>query len=137
MSPSHFIYEKDLLPIYYSLQNPSTHVFSPKSREATNTLLELRELENIMRIFAEELSNVNCPCADTILTKIAKNIEFNYYHSKLDRYRVVQMTDEIIKSDKRFLSVHKNFKKDAATFSSDAPFLRGCISIKSNLQTSI
>lgn len=129
MRPAHFTFEKDTLPIYYSLQNPSTHIFSPKSREVTNTLLELRELENIMRIFAEELSKENAECNDTILGEIAKQVEFNYYHCKSDRYGVVRMTDEIIKIDNRFASIPKKYKKTGAAFSSDAPFLRGCVSI--------
>lgn len=130
MRPTHFICENDNTPIYYSLQNPTTHIFSPKSREVTNTLYELRELENIMRVFIEELSREGAPCSDTILGEIAKNVEFNYYHSKPDRYRVVKMTDEILKFDSRFSSIHKRFKKPKAAFSGDAPFLRGCVSIK-------
>ena len=80
MRPSHFIFEKDTLPVYYSLQNPSTHIFSPKSRVETNILYELRELENIMRVFAEELSKENAKCSDTILGEIAKQVEFKYFH---------------------------------------------------------
>lgn len=133
MSPTHFTCESDTSSIYYSLQNPSTHIFSPKSREVTNTLYELRELENIMRVFIEELSKENSPCNDTVLGDIAKDIEFKYYHSKPDRYRVVKMTDEIIKSDTRFTSIPKKFKKPEAIFSSDAPFLRGCVSITRKL----
>ncbi len=135
MRPTHFLCENDTTPIYYSLQNPTTHIFSPKSREVTNTLYELRELENIMRVFIEELSRENAPCNDTILGEIAKNIEFDYYHSKPDRYRVVKLTNEILKLDPRFSSIHKNFKRPGAEFSGDAPFLRGCVSIKLKTQS--
>lgn len=130
MRPYHFVFEKDTLPIYYSLQNPSTHIFSPKSRAVTNTLYELRELENIMRVFAEELSKEHATCNDTILGEIAKHTEFKYYHCKPDRYGIVRMTDDIFKLDKRFAAIPKKFKKSGAEFSSDAPFLRGCVSIK-------
>ncbi len=130
MRPYHFTFERDTLPVYYSLQNPSTHIFSPKSREATNTLYELRELENIMRVFSEELSKENAKCSDTILGEIAKHAEFKYYHCKPDRYGVVRMTDELFTLDKRFSNIPRQFKKANATFSGDAPFLRGCVSIK-------
>ncbi len=133
MRPTHFLCENDTTPIYYSLQNPTTHIFSPKSREVTNTLYELRELENIMRVFIEELSKPNAPCNDTILGNIAKNVEFNYYHSKPDKYRIVKMTNEILKYDSRFSSALKIIKKPGAGFSADAPFLRGCISIKKKI----
>lgn len=129
MRPAHFIFEKESLPTYYSLQYPTTHIFSPKSREVTNLLYELRELEHIMRIFVEELTKQKAQCSDTVVGEIAKNIEFNYYHSKFDRYGVVTMTDEIVKLDPRFTSIPKKFKKDTAIFSADSTFLRGCISI--------
>ena len=129
MTPSHFSYEKDKTPVYYSLQNPSTHIFSPKSREVTNTLYELRELENIMRVFVEELSRPNALCSDTILGEVANNINFKYYHSKPDRYRVVTMSNEVGKTDSRFSAIDKNLSRPGAIISADAPFLRGCISI--------
>jgi len=51
MQPAHFYFENDKLPVYYSLQNPSTYAFSPKSRKLSSTLFEMRELAHIMRIF--------------------------------------------------------------------------------------
>ena len=129
MCPTHFNFETDTTPIYYSLQNPSTHIFSPKSREVTNTIYELRELENIMRVFTEELSKSNSPCNDTIVGEIANQVEFNFYHSKQDKSNVVKMTDEIARRDSRFIDTEHKIKKPNAVFSTDAPFLRGCISI--------
>lgn len=129
MCPTHFNFETDTTPIYYSLQNPSTHIFSPKSREVTNTIYELRELENIMRVFTEELSKSNSPCNDTIVGEIANQVEFNFYHSKQDKSNVVKMTDEIARRDSRFIDTEHKIKKPNASFSTDAPFLRGCISI--------
>lgn len=134
MRPTHYSLEDDNEPVYYSLQNPSTHVFSPKSREMTNTLFELRELENIMRVFIEELSQENKICSDTIIGKIAKCIEFNYYHNKPDRYHIIKLTNQISELDKRFEMISKKFKKPGAKFASDAPFVRGCISISKNHQ---
>jgi hypothetical protein len=82
-----------------------------------------------MRIFSEELSKDNAKCNDTILGEIAKHIEFTFYHCKTDRYRIARMTNEIAKIDNRFTSIPKKYKKTGAEFSSDAPFLRGCVSI--------
>lgn len=123
MIPKHFVYEEKQQPIYYSLNNPSTHISSPKSRDG-NTLSDMRELENIIRIYCEELSSLNAPCSDTIMGDIAKIIKFDYFHSKSDSHGIVKMTEEITKVDKRFLA-----SNSSAVFSCDAPFLRGCISI--------
>lgn len=134
MVPSHYIFETNSSPVYYSLQNPSTYVFSPKSREVTNILFEIRELENILRVFVEELSKSDSECSDTILGQIAKEIKFSYYHSKSDRFDVVKTTKDILKQDNRFLEIDKKLKIKNAIFSSDATFLRGCISISKKLQ---
>jgi hypothetical protein len=129
MQPMHFSFEKDNFPIYYSLQNPSTRVFSPKSREVSSTLFEIRELEHIMKIFVHELSKENEPCSGSIIAKIAKGIKFNYFHNKVDRHRIVRPSTDIVTLDKRFDSINPKYKKNEAVFASDAPFIRGCISI--------
>lgn len=129
MTPSHFNFETATSPIYYSLQNLSAQVFSPKSREVSSTLSEMRELEYIVRIFIEELSEQNSPCADTVIHQVAKNIRFQYYHNKTDRHRTIKSTLDIAKTDKRFSQINKLYKKQDAVFASDAPFVRGCISI--------
>lgn len=130
MQPKHFSFETDDLPIYYSLQHPSTHVFSPKSRDTSSTLFELRELEHIMRVYKQELTKSNALCTDTMLGRIANEITFNFYHNKADRHRVVDCSSHLFKNDERFDFLHPTSKADTANHSIDAPFVRGCISIK-------
>lgn len=131
MQPKHFDFEQDKFPIYYSLQNPSTHVFSPKSREVSSTLFEMRELEHIMKIFAEELSKKDGMCFDTVIGEIAKDVKFSYFHNKVDRHRIVRSSAEIVKLDTRFSYCATKYKKNGSTFAADAPFVRGCISMNS------
>ncbi len=130
LHPTKFNFEKDKLPIYYSLQNPSTYVFSPKSRKITNTLLELRELDHITKIFTEELSKGAPFCSDTIINKAAESIEFKYFHNESDRHHIITPSSEIPNFDHRFNKIHADIKLPNATFSNDAKFLRGCISIR-------
>jgi len=129
MQPSHFIFEESNQPIYYSLQHPSTHIFSPKSREVSNTLTEMRELVHIMKIFIEELAQDNSICADTILGKISNEIKLSYYHNKVDRHNLITHTSKLPDSDKRFNYIHPSIKDLNGNFACDAPFVRGCISI--------
>jgi hypothetical protein len=57
MAPSHFYLEnRASLPVYYSLQCPTTLSFSPKSRSLSSILFEIRELKHIIDIF-----NQGCP----------------------------------------------------------------------------
>lgn len=132
LQPSHYHFEKEKYPIYYSLQHPSTHMFSPKSAVAASTLSEMRELERITRIFTEELAQDDSMCSNTIIGDIAKKIELNYYHNKVDQHRIIQSSTEIFKKDDRFHHPHLHLAT-SATFASDAPFVRGCISIKPRL----
>jgi hypothetical protein len=129
LKPTKFNFEEDASPVYYSLQNPATHVFSPKSREASSTLFEMRELSHVTRIFVEELAKTNSICSDTIIGKIASEIEFNYFHNKTDRHRIVRDSAEIPTLDDRFNFINPKYKVSGATFASDAPFVRGCISM--------
>ena len=90
----------------------------------------MRELEHVTRIFTEELANDNSMCSNTIVSNIAKNIEFNYFHNKADRHRIVQTSSEIANMDERFNLVNPKYRVHGATFAGDAPFVRGCISIR-------
>ncbi|RDI48069.1 hypothetical protein [Aquicella lusitana] len=131
MQPAHFDFEKSKYPVYYSLQNPSTYVFSPKSREGSSTIVEILELEHIMNIFCEELANDSNICSDTIIGKIAKNVNFNYFHNKADRQAVIRPSSDIPFADKRFEAGSLNGEGSIGKFAADAPFVRGCISIDS------
>ncbi len=132
MQPTHFYFEEDKHPVYYSLQNPSTYVFSPKSRQVSSTLFEMRELANIIKVFSEELSKSSSPCADTVMRQIAHDVQFKYFHNKPDRHHTVRLSGEIATLDKRFGMINAKYKLPDAEFAGDAPFVRGCISIGSS-----
>lgn len=127
MHPTHFNFSGSPYPIYYSLQLSSTQVFSPKSREVSSTLFEMRELEHIIRIVSEELGKPNALCNDTILGEAAKSIDFDLFHNKADRHRIVQLSSEIPLFDKRFNGESISIRNKQSVFASDAPFVRGCI----------
>lgn len=130
MQPTRYIFEKDALPVYYSTQVPSTHVFSPKSCKLSSTLSEMRELEYIMKRFAEELCKENMICSDTVLHQIAKKVAFKYFHNEYDKHRVIRTSKDIIDADPRFSFLSDDaIKKESMSFASDARFLRGCVSI--------
>jgi hypothetical protein len=129
MHTAHFNFKKDKFPIYYSLKNPSTHVFSPKSRAVSSILSEIRELEHIMRIYIEELQKENGMCLGTIISEMASKVEFKYFHNETDRHRIVQSSAEIAAYDARFNKLGSEHVINGAKFASDASFLRGCISI--------
>lgn len=130
MSPIHYCFESHTLPAYYSLQNPATHTFSPKSRKLSSTLFEMRELEHIMRIFSEEFALKSNPCSDTVLHEMAKQVQFNYFHNEVDQHRIILDSNEIAKRDHRFHWVFDKNLPAFKKFACDAQFLRGCVSIQ-------
>jgi hypothetical protein len=132
MQPTYFDFKNNVDPVYYSLQNPSTFVFSPKSRKIASTLYELHELEHIMKILIEELSNENMICSGTVISEAANNVEFKYFHNEYDRYHIVQLSSSLAEQDSRFNYVHHKLNFSNSTFASDAKFLRGCVRIKKN-----
>lgn len=131
LQPTHFIFEnKSSLPVYYSLQCPSTLTFSPKSRQLSSTLFEIRELQHIVNVFKSELIKDSNIFADTVINNIAKNVEFDFFHNQIDTYNLIQDSNLIADLDYRFSSKKSKIYVSGAVFASDAPFVRGCISIR-------
>ncbi|VVC75193.1 hypothetical protein AQUSIP_04800 [Aquicella siphonis] len=133
MQPAHFDFSAPGAMVYYSLQHPSTHVFSPKSREVSSTIAEMLELEYIMRVFCEELSCEANICADTVIGRIAKSVRFHYFHNKSDRQGIIAPSVEIPARDARFMHVNDSVRHSGARFAADAPFVRGCIGMSSSM----
>lgn len=129
MKPTRFIPEKGGNPVYYSLQNPSTFNFSPKSRKNFSMSVEMRELAHIMQTYINALLNYNIMGSDSAISDIAKNIEFTFYHNVADRHNIMQSSEKLAKADLRFSKKNHKYYSAAATFPEDSPFVRGCISI--------
>ena len=129
MQPHHFMLEEDNCPVYYSLQHPAVQAFSPKSRRASSTLFEMRELKHIIRIFSEELTKPQGMCSDTIMSKAASLVDFKYFHNEPDHHKVIVPSENITKYDNRFESSPNHPQTSDAKVATDAKFMRGCISI--------
>ena len=130
MQPKYFNFETDYFPTYYSLQHPATRIFSPRSRLASSTINEMRELEHIMNIFIEELSKDKALSSDTVFGQIAKMVNFSYFHNAIDSHNILRNSLELLNSDSRFNETLFPQKVDAP-FAADASFLRGCVRIGS------
>ncbi|MCD6056389.1 MAG: hypothetical protein K0R12_1351 [Gammaproteobacteria bacterium] len=129
--PKQYVFEEEDYPIYYSLQYPSTYKFSPKSRAVSSTLYDLRELKHIMDKFMHELSDKNSIHTGTIINNIAKDIAFDYYQSKEDKYNLIHLSSHLVEKDNRFTYMAKsNNSLPNAKFAADGKFVRGCVAIR-------
>jgi hypothetical protein len=127
--PKHFDFFRDKDPVYYSLQNPSTTVFSPRSRKNTSTLSELRELAHLIDIFMQELTKEREQGLDSILYQVTNHVAFRYFHNEEDLHKTIYPSTEIATLDKRFYSDTAHNFLPGAKFAADGTFVRGCISI--------
>ncbi len=130
MKPSHFQFEIDEDPVFYSLQKPSTFTFSPKARKDSSAISELRELAHILRVFKEELLKDSNICSDTVLNDVSKGVEFEFFHNVDDSHGVAVDSKNLLEWDSRLESSHVVSKRGSC-FASDAPFFRGSVGIRS------
>jgi len=132
MHPKHFSLEDDNFPIYYSLQYPSTLMFSPKSRNSSSTLVEMREASRVSIKFQQELSKPDNEYFNNILGQIAQCVDFRFFHNKRDTDHTVSLSTEMSKLDSNLCHTAKSQKIKKANFAPDSPFVRGCVSLQSN-----
>src|SRR5258708_4251977 len=85
--------------LYYSLQIPTTTIFSPRSNKASSTMTELRELKHIMEVLLEEINRRNLGIERTPLFQLAQNVKYNFYHTEKDKRDEIVFSGEIINLD--------------------------------------
>jgi hypothetical protein len=130
MEPKMFRLSEDEFPIYYSLNVPSTLVFSPKSRRNSKIVFEMRELFDLMKTFLEALSRGDTGYADTMLYKIATKLEFLFVHNENDVKKVIQDASIAETLDPRFQMFTPGCHVPGAKFPQDAAFFRGSVIIR-------
>jgi hypothetical protein len=132
IQPTYYSFEHEKYPTYYSIQNPATYTFSPKSRQQSSTQYDLREIEHIVDIFNQELSNDQGMAYNTVMNTLSKKLSVRYFHNKTDRHNIIQPSSMIPSYDNRFYKISPEYKLENAIFAADGPFVRGCISLSTN-----
>ena len=135
LHPKKFIFEKEQDPIYYSLQYPATHNFSPKSRTASSMLVEMRELSTIIDIFLKHLSEDDSFCSGTVYADISKHLTIRCLHNQEDKHKIIGSSNQILNSDHRFAKNYDYETLNEQRFAADGKFFRGCVSISKNSTT--
>lgn len=126
-NPMIFSLLKPFPPIYYSLNLPTTLESLPKARKLTNTLRDLSELNHILMIFKDEIHNERLWLDGTIIEKIVKEINFDFFHCKPDQHGEIKLTSKMIQEDQRFLNYRSEL--DVREVSETGAFIRGCVRI--------
>ncbi len=130
MQPSIFQIETSG-PVYYSLNQPSTHIFSPTSRRLASMMMDMHELQDIESVLTEELQDSDTLGSDFVLHTAARKTLFSYYHSERDNQNALKHSSIIGLEDPRFAFLSPGLTHfPEAKFAADAAFARGCVRIQ-------
>ena len=107
-SVKNFVHEQ---PVYYSLTFPTLTEGSPLKKGTSTVIADLRQLKLL-------IETVKIP-----------NANFEYFHTREDKYEKIMPSFEILESDPHFLQ-DETFAKNR-TFCDCSAFFNGCIRISS------
>ena len=115
------------LPVYYSLEMPTTTTFSPRSSKAASKMVDMRELKYIMDIFLSEITKGNLAIEKTPLFDVARQVGYDFYHSFNDPHDEILNANDLESFDPGFKAtlVGAGDRK----FPEFSAFFNGCIAI--------
>ncbi len=116
-------------PVYYSLNYPSTLVFTKRYKTLKNTTRDIHELQDIAKKYFSKLCAPDSLCAGTTVYELSKALELHYFHAKTNKAGIAKNSSELAQRDTRMLL---NVKKAKLPFASFGTFIRGCVSLQLN-----
>jgi len=125
MQPHFFSLNEDR-PVYYSLQYPTTLVFSPQSRENSTKIFNLYELKSLLNKYLSEVYSNNLNVSGTLTYSSKNEVRYDFFHTDVENHSGIRLSSEIAGEDVNF---NKTFYGENQSFPSNSSFLRGCIKI--------
>ncbi len=116
-------------PVYYSLQYPTTKLFSPKSKNTISTLKNLEDLHIIIHKFHQQIVDSNGLWNGSFLQEILRNTKISYIHNIENRDIKPVSPEYITSNDDRFSYTKLHIDNNSTRPAIDAKFFRGCISL--------
>lgn len=114
--------------IYYSLEMPTTLIFSPRSSNGVSRMVDMRELRHLLDTFFEEIASSRLLTEGTPLFNLSKNVKYGFYHVDIDQYNEISQITDIAEKDPNFKKILYSNAKELS-FSDAAPFFTGCVSL--------
>ncbi len=113
------------LPILYSLQLPTTTVFSPRSSRIYSKIADMREIKFILELFFSEISNNGMTLKDMPLSLLERDYQYGFFHSDKDSHGEIKQISELMSMEPMFTRA----LTDSTTyeFPEFSPFFKGCI----------
>lgn len=115
------------VPVYYSLEMPTTTTFSPRSSRVSSKMVDMRELKYILKMFLSEVSKENLAIEKTPLFDVANGVGYDFYHAGQDQYQEILNANDLESFDPGFKAtlVDSGDRK----FPEFSAFFNGCIAI--------
>jgi hypothetical protein len=127
MQLQHFS-EHSLDRVYYSLEIPTTPIFSPRSSNGVSRMVDMRELKYLLDTVLSEIQSGHLMLEKTPLFALAQNVKYNFYHVDVDQYNEITQVATVADVDPNFKKiVYPNTAE--LSFSDAAPFFTGCIAL--------
>lgn len=111
------------VPVYYFLTYPTLFMGSPTQRGTPSIIMDLREIKTIIETLYKRVVQ------DLAFNKLTKII-YDYFHPEEDRFEEITHTALLPTEDPGLLNYASKYP--SRTFPINAPFMPGCIRIKSD-----
>lgn len=126
MQPHHFSLSSPDR-VYYSLEMPTTAVFSPRSSNGVSRMVDMRELKYILDKFLSEILNGNLMVEQTPFFNLAETIQYDFYHTDPDQHNEITLLKNVSAIDDNFNKILHVTSIELAPVEF-ASFFRGCVS---------
>jgi hypothetical protein len=127
IGPTTFNYKSSDHPIYYSLQYPTTTMFSPRTKKTPSTLSNLDGLKLLFQKFVPEITKEDGKNGTFKLKDALKNCEFSFIHNHSGASNELHTITEV---DPRLSYAEILFDKKLYKPSLNGKLFRGCIMIR-------
>lgn len=122
MMQPYFLNKKDNRPVYYSLEQPTTIKFSPKSRSNISKIDELFAVQSLLNKYLLDIRQNKYNVANTPIFEASKIVEYTFFHPDNATLSGIQSHKDIQEGDPAFKGI-KNFPYTST-------FIAGCIRLK-------
>lgn len=122
-----FLSSKTSRSIYCSLQYPSMIEFSPTTREDATKIFEIYNTKSLLLKYLSDIRLDKYNLRGTPIYDLPEKVEYDFFHTDISDYQGIRLSNDIPIEDSSFID--ERFKN--SKFSSTAPFMRGCIRIRS------
>lgn len=128
----HHLLPDERRALYYSLEMPTTTVFSPRSSRFSSKMVDMRELRHILEVLQSEIIKGNICVEKTPLYSLARDINYSFYHSETDSQNEILPVIQLLDKDPSFTK--SLIDEEDYAFPEFSPFFRGCIALSRSNQ---